>query len=72
MTLRKGQHNSVTDYLKELHWLLIKQRVEFKILTFTYKCLHRQGPAYLCDLIQRTQAPWQGLHLTKLDLLVIP
>ena len=36
------------DYtcLKNLHWLPIDLRVEFKILTVTYKTLHGLAPAY--------------------------
>ena len=72
LVLRKGQCDSATAHLKELQWLPIKQWIEFKILTLTYKCLQKQGPTYLCDLIHRKQTPRQGLHSSKMDLLLIP
>ena len=34
-----------------LHWLPIQERIQFKILTLTYKCLENKGLKYLADLI---------------------
>jgi hypothetical protein len=42
--------NPVKPYLKALHWLLIEQRIEFKIAVFTYYCLNRHAK-YLQDLL---------------------
>ena len=33
----------------ELHWLLVSQRVDYKVVLLVYKCLHGIGPAYLTD-----------------------
>ena len=41
----------ITDILKDLHWLLIKQRIAFKILLLTYQAYHNTAPNYLCELI---------------------
>ena len=51
LTLRRGRRESITECLKELHWLPIKQRIQYKILTLTHKCLNKIGPKYLQDLI---------------------
>ena len=40
----------ITPVLKNLHWLPIDLRIEFKILTVTYKTLHGLAPAYIKDL----------------------
>ena len=56
LTLRRGKRDSITECLKELHWLPIKQRIHYKILTLTHKCVHRIGPKYMQDLI-RMQPP---------------
>ena len=37
----------ITPVLKELHWLPVESRVQYKILTLTYKALNGQAPAYL-------------------------
>ena len=38
-------------FLKRLHILPIKFRIEFKIALLTHKCLHGNAPAYLRKLI---------------------
>ena len=39
---------SITPVLKELHWLPVKARIEYKILVQTYQCLHEESfPTYL-------------------------
>ena len=37
----------ITLVLMNLHWLPIDLRIEFKILTVTYKTLHGLAPAYI-------------------------
>jgi hypothetical protein len=48
--LKRKDH--VQPYLEELHWLKVKERIEFKVLLLTFKCIHGLAPQYLCDLIQ--------------------
>ena len=48
--LKRKDH--VEPYLEELHWLKVKERIEFKVLLLTFKCIHGLAPKYLCDLIQ--------------------
>ena len=43
-----------TPVLSQLHWLLIKFRIEFKILLMTFKAIHGMAPDYLCKLISRS------------------
>ena len=38
-------------YLKSLHFLPVKYRIEFKIALLTHKCLHGYAPTYLKNLI---------------------
>ena len=42
---RKYDH--ITPVLVDLHWLPVKQRIDFKILLLTYKALNGLAPAYL-------------------------
>ena len=42
----------ITPVLKNLHWLPIDIRIEFKILTITYKALHDLAPAYIKNLLK--------------------
>ena len=41
----------ITDILIDLHRLLIRQRIPFKILLLTYQVYHNTAPDYLCELI---------------------
>ena len=50
-SVKKGRYDSPTQCMMELHWLLVRQRVEFKILVLTCKCLHNSTPEYLKELI---------------------
>ena len=51
MIMGKGKYDHTTPILKDLHWLPVKSRIQFKVLLLTYKCLHDQAPQYLKDLI---------------------
>ena len=46
---RKADH--ITPLLIELHWLPVEQRINFKILLFTYKIVNGLAPMYLSQLL---------------------
>ena len=50
--MRACRFDHMTSILRDLHWLPIPARLEFKILLLTYKCLHNQGPSYLRELLK--------------------
>ena len=73
LILRRGKRDSITQCLKELHWLPIRQRINYKILILTHKCLNGQGPQYLKELLIPHTNQRQGLRSNKQqDLLVRP
>jgi hypothetical protein len=41
----------INPHLKSLHWLKIQQRIEYKILSITYKTLQSGRPSYLHSLL---------------------
>ncbi|KXJ15782.1 RNA-directed DNA polymerase from mobile element jockey [Exaiptasia diaphana] len=45
---KKSDH--VTPLLKELHWLTIRKRIQFKICLFMFKIFKGAAPSYLSDL----------------------
>jgi hypothetical protein len=61
----------ITPFLKGLHWLPIKRRVEFKILTLMYKIKMGCAPRYLSDLVQ-VQEPSRSLRSTKEHKFIEP
>ena len=67
----KRPHISSSTALHNLHWLPIKQRIDFKISTFTYKLLHTRTPSYLSNLLL-PYTPVRSLRSSDRDLLVQP
>ena len=42
----------VTQHFQDLHWLTVDQRIHFKTLTLTFKCLHCLAPTPLAVKLQ--------------------
>ena len=47
------KYDHITPVLRELHWLPIRRRIEYKILMLTFKCVHGIAPVYLMDLVHK-------------------
>jgi len=47
------KHESVSPLLRDLHWLRVPQRTDFKLAVLTYRCLHSTAPPYLADELCR-------------------
>ena len=48
VVLNKESYNtSTTEFLKTLHWLPIKERINYKICNLVHKSLHGKVPKYL-------------------------
>ena len=60
-----------TPVLKELHWLPVDRRIEYKILLYAYKVLNGLAPEYLCDMVE-SYAPDRVLRSASQNLLVVP
>ena len=43
----------MSPLLRELHWLRVPQRIEFRLAVLVYRCLHGTAPQYLADGLQR-------------------
>ncbi|MCG8430354.1 MAG: reverse transcriptase family protein, partial [Candidatus Omnitrophica bacterium] len=48
---RTRKYDHISPVLRELHWLPIPSRIQYKILLSVYKALHDLGPTYLKDLL---------------------
>jgi hypothetical protein len=68
---RTPRRDHITPGLKELHWLPIQSRINFKILTTTYKALHHLAPDYITDMLTVHQ-PTRSLRSAKSTTLAIP
>ena len=61
----------ITSTLKSLHWLPIRQRVEFKLLVLAFKAQSGLAPEYLSNTLHRHQ-PVRQLRSSSQDLLSVP
>jgi hypothetical protein len=54
--LRRSEH--ITTTLAGLRWLWASEKIDFKLATLTYRCLHGAAPSYLsCDLRRLADIP---------------
>ena len=63
------RHEHVTPVLRDLLWLPVHERIRFKILLMTFKCLNQLAPSYLSDLLIH-YIPSRTLRLSDKELLV--
>ena len=70
LNLRKFDH--ITPALKQLHWLPVKFRVNFKVLLIVFKALHDMAPIYIKEMITRTKSDRYNLRSNDEVTLIIP
>jgi hypothetical protein len=51
ITTKTPKFHHISPTLKSLHWLKINQRIEYKVISLTYKTLQSQQPKYLRSLL---------------------
>lgn len=68
---RTGRREEMTPVREQLHWLPVRQRCQYKILMYTYKCLHDRAPPYLQELVVPYQ-PARSLRSESASLLCEP
>ena len=66
---RKYDH--ITPVLKDLHWLPVRERIQYKILLLTWKSLHDVAPPYLKDLLI-PYTPARDLRSSDKELISVP
>ena len=64
LVLQRKKFDSSRQALFDLHWLPIKSRIEYKILTFVYNCSIGHAPKYLSELLTK-QVPNTRLRSAK-------
>ena len=52
LVMQKKMSCYITPVLKDLHWLPVEYRVQYKILLLIFKCLCGKGPVYLSKLLE--------------------
>ena len=68
---RTKKFDHVTPILKDLHWLPVEYRSQYKLLLFVYKALNNCAPNYLSDLF-KIYSPSRSLRSQNSFLLDVP
>lgn len=69
--MRTAKYDHITPVLKELHWLPVERRIQYKILLYTHKAVHSDAPTYIKDLIE-IRASQRTLRSNSAIQLVVP
>ena len=72
---RIPKFSHISSYMRDvLHWLPLKQRIEYRISTLVWRCMLGLAPAYLCELCSPTLSshPFRSLRSTEQSLLSVP
>ena len=67
----KLNDKNIKPALRELHWLLVKSLIIFKVLLITFKIIHGLCPAYLSSLLQQYRPQRSQRSSSKL-LFTVP
>jgi len=50
IVINTRKYDYITQFVKVLHWLSVRQRIHFKIVLITYQSINDMAPEYLCEL----------------------
>ena len=62
----------ITPALRQLHWLPVVKRIQFKILLLPFKAIHSLSPPYISELISVKPKSTYGLRSNNSNLLPPP
>ena len=68
---RRRKFDHISPVLKDLHWLPVEKRIQFKILLFTYKSLNGHAPEYISNMLS-PYVPSRPLRSEDKLLLITP
>ena len=72
LVCKKGKFDSNTDCLKHLHWLPVRLRISYKILSIVHKCMYGKAPEYLKVLINVRKFPRKTRQAVDKTLQAVP
>ena len=71
----RRRFDPITDFIKrELHWLPVIERVQFKICTMVFNAVNNHSPSYISELIisSSTIARRRDLRSSSQQVLLVP
>ena len=52
LVTKTRNYNPISEIIRDkLHWLPVRQRIDFKLGVLVYKCLHNEAPPYLMEMV---------------------
>jgi len=67
LLFRTSRYSSITPLLHELHWLRIKERIQYKLCVTVFKSLRGISPSYIAELCQRASTVERRSTLRSAD-----
>ena len=52
LVAKKKREDEALPIMKDLHWLPVKERIDYKVATLVFKCLNNTAPSYLAELVE--------------------
>jgi len=71
MICRTGGREHIRPILQGLHWIPVKLRIDYKVLTLVYKALQGTAPPYILDMLH-THQPTRVLRSSSMRMLTVP
>ena len=68
----KGRFDHISETCKDLHWLPVAQRIDFKVALMTFKAIHGLSPVYIQDLLTEQPCVRHSRHRENQLLLHVP
>jgi hypothetical protein len=59
------RRDPMTNHVRDLHWLPVPYRIDFKIAVLTFRCLNGFAPSYLSSLISLRSANSQSIRTLR-------
>ena len=61
--LKLSDRQHIMPYLKQLHFLPVKHRIQYKLCVMVFKCINNMAPTYLTELINMRETKQQAVRL---------
>ena len=69
LIFRSRRREHITPLFIKLHWLPVKYRIDYKIATICFKCLHGLAPEYLRNILE-IYKPTRALRSAQDNLIL--
>ena len=69
---KKKKFDHVTPLLYDLHWLPVRERINFKVATFCFKVFENSAPSYISSLLKKQTSARQLRSSSDKSLLKVP